>query len=135
MTRDDHGWLVPRVRAAVASGLPPTAVILEDPTHKEWDNWDLRLVTAIQIYDGLMVGNVPIHWDRSDRVAFDVKSYISKSRAAVERREAADEKAKRKAVPGKSYYPVPRTIDGGPLPTWDEFEEEQRAKQGTTALG
>jgi hypothetical protein len=81
----------------------------------------------------MMVGNVPIHWDRSDRMTFDVGSYISKSRAAIDRREQADanKNKNKKPVPGKVYYPIPRSIDGDPFPTWAEFAAEQAAKRGT----
>lgn len=115
----------------MGSGLPPVAVILEDPSHKEWTKWDLRLITAIQSYDAMTNDlGVPIHWDRSDRVTFDVGSVKSKSHAAIDRRKEQMAKRNVKEEPGKMYYPIPRTIDGGPMPTLAEFQEEQRRKRG-----
>lgn len=69
--------------------------------------------------------------DRSDRVSFDVKTFVSKSAAAVERKQAADEKAQGKAPAyGKRYYPEARVIDGGKMPTMKEFYEDLQRKQG-----
>lgn len=126
---DDHSWLVPRIRAALDAGVPPTAIILRDPGRKEYGPWDLKLAAAYRIYDDLMRGAVPIYWDESDRVAFDVGIGYSKSRAAMDRREDLDSQKKDKHY-GRYYYPIPRTIDGGPLPTPEEWATERRAKMG-----
>jgi hypothetical protein len=126
---DDHAWLVPRIRAALDAGVPPTAIILRDPGRKEYGAWDLKLAAAYHIYSDMLRGSVPVYWDESDRVTFDVKVGKSKSRAAIERREEADSKGK-KDTKGLYYYAVPRTIDGGPLPTLDEWHEERLRKAG-----
>lgn len=95
---------------------------------------DLKLIKAYHIREDMMIGNVPIYWDQSDRVSFDVKTGISKSKAATERWERQQEKknANNKAgtTPGLFAYAVPRTIDGGPLPTLEEWAAEKAAKQG-----
>lgn len=101
--------------------------ILEDPTHTEWTKWDLRLAKAFELNADLISGGVPIYWDRSDRVRFEAGSYISKSRAAVDRAEEKQSKAKTK-VYGKVFYPKPVTVDGGPLPTLEEFLEQEKGK-------
>lgn len=129
LTWDDHAWVVPRIRAALDAGVPPTAIILRDPERTVYGEWDLKLAAAIQVYNELMRGNVPVYWDESERVAFDVKVGKSKSRAAIERREEADQKAKRDTK-GLYYYAVARTIDGGPLPTLPEWLDERAAKAG-----
>lgn len=90
---------------------------------------------AYHIREGFLVGNVPIYWDQSDRVTFDVKTGISKSKAATERWERQQEKKNAsgngvKPTPGLFAYPVPRTVDGGPLPTLEEWAEEKARKAG-----
>jgi hypothetical protein len=92
--------------------------------------WDLKLIAAYHIYQDLMVGSIPIYWDQSDRVAFDAKTGISKSRAAIERKQDSYDGKNRKVPPGTFFYAVPRTIDGDPLPTMAEWLEEKRDKQG-----
>lgn len=117
--------MIPRLEAAAAAGMPPLMFLFDDPSHTEWNKWDIRLSKALVIQKGMLQGGVPIYWDRSSRVRFDVKSYISKSKAAVDRAEEAESKKKTK-VHGKVFYPVPVVIDGGALPTLEEFQEEQR---------
>lgn len=125
---DENAWLIPRIRAALDAQVPPTAIILRDPGRKEYGVWDLKLVAALRLYDDMMRGSVPIYWDESDRVAFDVHTGISKSKAAIERRQDQDEKKNK--VPGRYYYVKPRVIDGGLLPTRDEWIEEKVRKMG-----
>lgn len=124
--------MVPRIRAAVKAKQPPLAVILEDPEH-EWTRWDYRLIKAFELFEDMRQGTgMPIYWDRSDRVAFDAESYTSKSKAALDRAEERASKGKSKNY-GKIFYAVPRTVDGGPLPTLDEFLAEQEEKRARTA--
>lgn len=126
---DDHAWLVARIRAAVAAGKPPVAFILGDPTHTEYDAWDIKLATALNVYDDMMRGSIPVYWDESDRVTFDVKVGVSKSRRAIDAKEAQDSKSK-DPHHGRYYYAVPRVIDGGALPTMEEWVKEKKAKEG-----
>ena len=121
--------MVPRIRAALDAGVPPTAIILRDPGRKEYGEWDLKLAAAYHLFQDLMRGSIPVYWDESDRVAFDVKTGISKSKKAIALREKADS-TKKKPTEGVYYYAVPRTIDGGPLPTLEEWVAERAAKQG-----
>jgi hypothetical protein len=72
---------------------------------------------------------VPIWWDESDRVTFDAKARFSKSRAAIERAQEADGKKKAKAY-GKYYVAEPRVMDGGDMPTRDEWIEQEHIKRG-----
>lgn len=104
-------------------------MILRDPGRKEYGRWDLLLASALHIHDGLLRGNIPIYWDESDRVAFDVHVGLSKSRAAIDRREERDQKSK-VDMKGKYYYAVPRVTDGGALPTMEEWLEERARKKG-----
>lgn len=71
---------------------------------------------------------VPIYWDRSDRVRFEVKSYVSKSRAVLDRArdKAAEGTAKNY---GKVFYAEPHVVGEGMLPTLQEFLAEQEAKR------
>lgn len=126
---DENAWLIPRIRAALDARVPPTAIILRDPGIKEYGLWDLKLVAGLRIYDEMMRGSVPVYWDESDRVAFDVGIGTSKSRAALDRKLEQEQNKKTK-VYGQYFYPIPRVIDGGPLPTREEWLEERAAKQG-----
>lgn len=118
------------IKAAIESGLPPSAVILDDPT-REWTALDTKLIKAYWIKQEY--GAVPPWIDQSDRVSFEVRSFISKSAAAMERKQEAEEKAasKRggKRTFGKKYYTVPQTIDDGPMPTIQEWLEEKERKR------
>lgn len=94
---------------------------------------DFRLVKALEIYDGWMTGaGVPIYWDRSDRVVFEAGVVTSKAQAAIDRAEEKAAAGKAKNY-GKMFYAIPSTRDGGPLPTLDEFLEEQARKRAMTA--
>lgn len=76
---------------------------------------------------------VPVWWDESDRVTFDAKARFSRSRAAIERAQEADSKKKSKSY-GKYYVTEPRVVDGGELPTRDEWIEEEGRKQGNNKI-
>lgn len=128
---DECRHFATHIRAALEAGQPPKAMIFNDPTHTEYDRWDYKLVKAYHFLQDYTNGSFPIWWDESDRVTFDVKTKISKSKAALTRAE--ENAAKRqgsngKATPGKYFYAVPRTMDGGPMPTFHEWQEEQMAK-------
>lgn len=119
--------MIPRIRAAIEINHPPLAVILEEPG-RDWTFWDYRLIKGYLIYKDLMVGGVPIQWDRSERTVFDVGVTFSKSRAALDRAEEQESKSKEKSY-GKSFYPIPRTKDGGPLPTLEEWLAERAERK------
>lgn len=76
---------------------------------------------------------MPLWWDESDRVTFDAKARFSKSRAAVERAQEADSKKKSKSY-GKYYITEPRVMDGGEMPTRQEWLKEQEKKKGSTRV-
>lgn len=123
--------MVPRIRAAIHANKPPLMFILEDPKH-EWGKWDIRLAKAYELNQDITNGGVPIYWDRSERVAFEVGSFVSKSKAALDRAEEKASKGKTKNY-GKVFYPIPKTIDGGPLPTLEEYLEEMRENRAGRA--
>lgn len=120
LTWDDQSYIEPYLEVAVQLGQPPTAVILNDPSHTEWTPIDYKLAKAHTLRK--TYGDVPPWIDRSDRVSWDVKTFTSRSAAAIEKKQASE----KKQVPGRRYYAVPRTVDGGPLPTMQEFLEEQQ---------
>lgn len=132
LTWQDQSYIEPYLKAAAQAGQPPIAMILEDPSHKEWTAMDYRLAKAYELR--LTYGDIPPWIDRSDRVSFEARSFISRSAAAVERKQHADEEKtqKRNAKPvfGKRYYAVPVIPDGGPMPTMQEWVEETRRKEG-----
>lgn len=120
------------LKAAVESGQPPTAVIFSDPKHTEWTVWDYRLLKASYILQDWYRDGIPVWWDESDRVSFDAKGRISKSRAAIERAQESSTKGNKKAVPGRYFIAEPKVIDGGDFPTRSEWLEEQSKKSGAT---
>lgn len=72
---------------------------------------------------------IPIWVDESDRIAFDAVARVSKSRAAVDRAQEAQQK-KKKSTPGLYFIPEPRVMDGGEMPTRQEWVDEQARKRG-----
>lgn len=121
------------LKAAAGIGHPPTAVIFSDPGHTEWTMWDYRLVKAHYILQDWYRDGVPLWWDESDRITFDAKARFSKSRAAIERAQEADGKKKSKSY-GKYYIAEPRVMDGGDMPTKQEWLEEQHHKSGRSKV-
>ncbi len=117
------------LKAAVKSGQPPVAVVFNDPDHKEWTAWDFKLFKAHYILKDWYRNGIPVWWDESDRVTFDAKARYSKSRAAIERASEADSKKKSKQY-GKYFVVEPRVMDGGDMPTREEWLEEQENKKG-----
>ena len=124
LTWDDQSYVEQYLKFAVDIGHPPTAVILNDPTHTKWTALDYRLAKAYQLRQSY--GEVPPWIDRSDRVAWDAKTFISKSAAAIERKQDKQ----KKPVPGMRYYAVPRTVDDGPMPTMREYFDDLKRLNG-----
>lgn len=121
------------MKAAVHSGQPPIAVIMSDPSHVEWNMWDYRLFKAHYILQDWYRDGVPIWWDESERVTFDAKARVSKSRAAIERAQESSGKDK-KSTPGRYFIAEPRVMDGGEMPTREEWLEEQKLKAGSKPI-
>lgn len=118
------------LRAAINANLPPKQVIFNDPTHTEYDFWDLRLLKAYYFAQDFYRDGIPVFWDESDDVMFEVEKRISRSRAAVQRAEDSENKGERKAPPGRYYIPTPKTRGGAPFPTFkDWLNDEQRKSQ------
>ncbi len=92
--------------------------------------WDYRLIKAHHLLEDWYRDGVPIWWDESDRVTFDAKARVSKSRAAVERASEASNKKNSKSY-GVYFIAEPRTMDDGEMPTRAEWLEEQEIKKGT----
>jgi hypothetical protein len=95
--------------------------------------WDYRLLKAHYILEDWYRDGVPLWWDESDRVTFDAKARFSKSRASIERAQEADSKKKAKSY-GKYYVAEPKVMDGGEMPTREEWLEEQERKRGTSKI-
>lgn len=97
--------------------------------HEKWVEWDYKLFKAHYILEDWYRDGIPIWVDESDRVTFDAKARVSKSRAAIERAQEADGKKKSKSH-GRYFIAEPRVMDGGDMPTRDEWLEEQERKKG-----
>lgn len=97
--------------------------------NEPWEPSDFKLIEAYQILQDetcSMCGQ-PIWICRSD--SSDIQIKVRKAQcnvsAETEKKQAADEKAKRKMKPGEYYYTVVDTYSGGYLPTRTEFYEAQ----------
>jgi hypothetical protein len=104
-------------------------MIFNDPLHEKWDEWDYKLFKAHYILEDWYRDGIPLWWDESDRVTFDAKPRVSKSKASIERAQEANAKKKSKSY-GIYFTVEPRLMDGEEMPTRDEWLEEQAAKQG-----
>lgn len=92
--------------------------------------WDYRMVKAHFMLEDWYRDGIPIWWDESDRVTFDAKPRISKSRAAVERAQESASGKNKKPVHGRYFVAEPRLIEGDEMPTRAEWIEEQERKSG-----
>lgn len=116
LTWSSHSWMRPLIEAASVSGQPFTAYLFERPA-KEWTFWDYRIAKAQALLSNYEVDGWPQHFEDDENIQWTARSRISKSRAVVEKAQAADEKArtdskgKVKPAYGKSFYPVPVRID------------------------
>lgn len=93
--------------------------------------WDYRLIKAHYLLQDWYRDGIPIWWDESERVTFDAKARISKSRAAVERAQESDAKKKNKSH-GRYFIAEPRLMEGDEMPTREEWLEEQERKKAIT---
>ena len=122
------------MKAAVDSGRPPTALLLGQK-RKRWNRWDDKLLLAHYLLSDFEVEGWPVWVDTSTRVEFEVKTRVSRSGAAIERKQWLAEKArankKGDAPPpfGERLFAVPKTSDGKPLPRKKEWLLEQASKQ------
>lgn len=111
------------------AGLPPKQVIFDDPKHTEYDFWDLRLIKAYYFSEDFVREGVPVWWDESEEVYFEVEKRISRSRAATSRAEKSETGKDKEPPPGRYYIPVPKTRGGKPLPTFEEWTKEQEKRK------
>lgn len=99
-------------------------MIFNDHSHALWTEWDFRIIKAFELLQEMTRGDFPVWIADSPRVHFEVVRKTSAPQAAIDRAMKADEK---NSVPGR-YYVVEMKIDGdGPLPTLEEWVEEQKA--------
>jgi hypothetical protein len=123
------------VRAAVSANLPPKQVIFNDPSHKEYDYWDLKLLKAYHFAEDFIRDGVPVWWDESDDVRFVAEKRISKSKAAVQAAEKSESGKDKQPPNGRYYVPVPEPMMGGKeLPTFADWIEEQERKRGQKGI-
>lgn len=119
------------VRAAIKAQLPPKQVIFNDPSHKEYDYWDLMIMKAYYFSEDFIRDGVPIWWDESSDVFFEAEPRISKSRAATQAAEERENTGKDKKSPhGRYFIPVPKTRGGAPFPTFQNWVEESEKLRG-----
>jgi hypothetical protein len=122
------------LKVAFQIGHPPTAVIFSDPSHKEWTVWDYRLLKAYQICLDWYRDGIPVWWDESERVDFEAKPRISKSRAAIEQAQEDARSNNNKGIPGRYYVAEPVLVEGDEMPTRAEWLEEQERMHAKTPI-
>lgn len=107
------------MKAAIAHGLRPSAIVLGRDSRNKWGKWDFLLAKAYQRYlDELCPQcGMPIYICHStdSRVEFKIVKDICFAAAAVERaqKQASDSRGKSGAEPGARFAPEPRVIDDG----------------------
>lgn len=105
-------------------------MLFNDPSHTAYDYWDLKLLKAFYFSEDFIRSGVPIWWDESDDVVFDVEKRISRSRAATEQAEKKESSNGKDIPPGRYYIPIPRTRGGASFPTFEEWLTQQERKKG-----
>lgn len=88
------------------------------------------LLKAFHFAEDFIRDGVPLWWDESDDVFFEVEKRISRSRAATQRAEKQESGKDKEAPPGRYYVPVPKTRGDAPMPTFKDWIEEQARKKG-----
>lgn len=104
--------------------------ILDDPTHKKFAKWDIRIANAYHLMKSFEVNGYPVWIDQSPRVSFETKERKSRSQEQLDRWQFKERKRleKKNAQPkfGVAPYVVPKVMDDGPMPTKREWVEAQR---------
>ena len=87
------------------------------------------LLKAYHFSEDFIREGVPVWWDESDDVFFEVEKRISRSRAATQRAEKQETGKDKEAPPGRYYIPIPKTRGGAPFPTFEAWQKEQERKK------
>lgn len=82
---------------------------------------------ALAFANDFIRDGVPIWWDESPDVFFEVEKRVSRSAAALQRAEASESGPNKEAPKGRYYVPVPKTRGGAAMPTFADWLVE-RAK-------
>lgn len=137
LTKDDQSWLRPYIKTSIATGQPVTALLLHEPNRAR-TKWDDLIITASHLLEQYEVDGWPVWIEESPRVVFEGKFRVSKSIAAIEKKqwEMRENKGKNDKRPkfGRQFYSVPKTLDGGPLPTRAEWLEMREKKTNVKKL-
>jgi len=135
---DENRHFDTHIVAAIEARLPPKMLILNDPSHTSYDIWDLKLIKAHTFLSRMMDGNYPIYWTESKRVDWTVERKISRPDAAMDRAQQAEAKKIEnggkgaKPEPGLRFLLKPRVLDGGPMPTLDEYLKSKKPAESST---
>lgn len=137
LTWDSHSWLVPLVKSALSMGMPPLAVLAEDPKRKKYTRWDIRLVRAYHDREHWDVNGYPIWVEESKDVEFKAKKKVIRSKAVVEAAEKAYQKSlhpekgpAKPGTPGLTFYPTMKVKEGKSYP---RFEDWVKTRNGQAA--
>lgn len=123
------------VRAAVASNIPPLALIFEDESrHRKYTKWDYRLIKAVYAMEHYEVNGYPVWVEESPDVTFKAKKKTIRSKAAVEKLERSLTRGGKETAPGTIVYPTVEIKSGGSWPRRaDWLERKAKAKEAPDA--
>lgn len=113
---DSHSFLKPIIKAAIKSGVPPMALITDDPTRTENCKWDLKLIKAYYINQAFEIDGHPIHIEESKDIIWTAKRKLLRSAEAVDREQERLEKSKAKNH-GIRIVATPNLKPGATWPT------------------
>lgn len=127
---------MPRLRAALAWGKRPTAMLMDDehfgnrnpftgePVREGWIRWDFVLAHAFQVIEMFTRDTGMFQWQVEDpEERIEVEQRIDPFRAALDRKTSVKDY---KATPGEYFAPILESSrEGGELWTYAEWRESK----------
>jgi hypothetical protein len=107
-------------------------MIFSDASHKEYDEWDIRLVKAYHFLENMLEGDFPVWITQSSRIRWDVDTRVSEPKRMI---SLAEERANKAGNTHGVYFTVqPVLADDGAWPTLDDWMIEERERNGEKGL-
>lgn len=131
---DSHSFLKPIIKAAIKSGIPPMAMLTDNPTRTEHCKWDLKLIKAYYINQAFEIDGHPIHVEESRSIAWTAKRKKLRSAEAVDKEQELMQRSKSKHH-GIRVVAVPTLRDGHKWPTRRSWLEEKAQNQAESDSG
>ena len=117
---------MPVIEAAIQSGLPPLALIADDPSRTgKYSKWDLKLIKAYYINKAFEVDGRPVWVEESPDIVWTAKSKVMRSAAAVEKEQERIGNMKGSNKHGLRVYAVPNLRPGASWPTRESWAKQR----------